>query len=119
MTPQIPIDQKQAIVDLVSIADKDLTTLKSDKNALDLGPSGSLAPASHGTSVRPNQPPPPPSLTNPLTEDGTKREYHPMRTFTDSSRLILYSVKPIKKMVFKSADTVPKAMIFIFAEPTN
>ena len=58
-------------------------------------------------------------VKSPLTEDGTKREYYPMRTFTDSSRLILYTVKPIKKMTFKTADSTPKDVVFIFAEPTN
>lgn len=58
-------------------------------------------------------------LKNPLTEDGSKRELHPTRIFTDSSRLILYPVKPIKKLVMMTADAVPKEMVFIFAEPTN
>ena len=58
-------------------------------------------------------------VKSPLTEDGMKREYHPMRTFTDSSRLILYSVKPIKKMTFKTGDATPKDVVFIFAEPKN
>jgi len=58
-------------------------------------------------------------IKSPLTEDGAKREYYPPRTFTDSSRLILYTVKPIKKMTFKTADSVPKDVVFIFAEPIN
>lgn len=55
----------------------------------------------------------------PLTEDGSKREFHAQRTFTDSSRLLLYIVKPVKKLVMMTADAVPKEMVFIFAEPTS
>lgn len=58
-------------------------------------------------------------ITSPLTEDGTKRTYHTMRVFTDSSRLILYAVKPIKEVTMMTSDTTPKAIVFRFAEPTN
>ncbi len=111
----IPIDQKQAIIDIVNASEQDPTKLLADKNALVPSASGATLAAKHGTAVRSNQAPTGEGLTPPLTQ--TKPfEFYDNMLYVDPAGILTFVVKPIKKATFETADPVPKEIEFIFLD---
>lgn len=111
-----PIDTKQALSDLIdSNADKTLKLL-SDKGALDAPASGDTLPTRHGTAVRGNQTVGS-KITSPLVEVPESEEYYDDMLYVDSSGLLCFIIKPVKKKSYDSSDNPPIRLTFENAPP--